>query len=100
MWIRKYDFNYGRRKMMESVAYGLGAGVLMPLDKLIAAEQDISKAYPDELMSIEMYTKGRIKPGDVVTTDMWQDRNIVSFRCSVRARKSIVLDCGRCTLGG
>lgn len=37
-------------------------------------------------------------PGDVVTTDMWQDRNIVSFRCSVRARKSIVLDGGRCTL--
>lgn len=66
MRIRKYDFNYGRRKMMESVAYGLGAGVLMPLEKLIASEGEISKAYPDELYSIEAQTKGKIKVGDYV----------------------------------
>ena len=67
MRIKKYDFNYGRRKMLESVKYGLGAGVLMPLDKLYAAGgQDVSKAYPEELFSIEAQTKGKIKVGDYI----------------------------------
>jgi acyl dehydratase len=39
-----------------------------------------------------------VYPGDTLTTDMWQDRNIVSFRCSVKARDSIVLNNGKCTL--
>jgi acyl dehydratase len=37
-------------------------------------------------------------PGDVVTTEMWQDRNVVSFRCSVRSRGATVLNNGCCTL--
>ncbi|SEP89440.1 Protein of unknown function [Solimonas aquatica] len=70
MRIRKYDFNYGRRKMMESVAYGLGAGVLMPYDKLLAKEiDDIGKAYPDELLSVEAQSKGKVKVGDYITKD-------------------------------
>lgn len=39
-------------------------------------------------------------PGDVLTTDMWQERNIVSFRCTVKERKTIVVDNGQCTLAG
>ncbi|MGQ0620839.1 MAG: DUF1329 domain-containing protein [Panacagrimonas sp.] len=70
MRIRKYDFNYSRRVFMEKVATGAGAGVLAPLWPTIAhSADDISKAYPDELLSIEMYTKGKIKPGDVITKD-------------------------------
>ncbi len=38
-------------------------------------------------------------PGDIVTTEMWQDRNIVSFRCKVNARNAVVINDGRCTLG-
>jgi acyl dehydratase len=49
---------------------------------------------------VEARLAGPVFPGDVVTTDMWQDRNIVSFRCSVRARRTVVLDGGRCTLVG
>jgi acyl dehydratase len=41
-----------------------------------------------------------VYPGDTLTTDMWQDRNIVSFRCSVKARNSVVLSNGKCTLAG
>ncbi|MEX2126307.1 MAG: MaoC/PaaZ C-terminal domain-containing protein [Woeseia sp.] len=41
-----------------------------------------------------------VYPGDTLTTDMWQDRNIVSFRCSVKARNSVVISNGRCTLAG
>ncbi len=39
-------------------------------------------------------------PGETVTTEMWQDRNIVSFRCRVKARDAIVIDNGKCTLSG
>jgi acyl dehydratase len=37
-------------------------------------------------------------PGDVLTTEMWQDRNIVSFRCRVRERDTVVINNGKCTL--
>lgn len=37
-------------------------------------------------------------PGDELTTEMWQDGNVVSFRCLVRARNTVVVDHGRCTL--
>jgi hypothetical protein len=68
MRIRKYDFDYSRRSFIEKVATGAGAGVLAPLWPTIAnSADDISKAYPDELLSIELYTKGKIKPGDVIT---------------------------------
>ncbi len=39
-----------------------------------------------------------VLPGDTITTDMWQDGNIVSFTCSVRERDALVLRNGRCTL--
>jgi acyl dehydratase len=41
-----------------------------------------------------------VYPGDVITTEMWQDRNVVSFRCRVKARDVIVIDNGKCTLVG
>jgi acyl dehydratase len=39
-----------------------------------------------------------VLPGDTITTDMWQDGNIVSFRCAVKKRDSVVLRNGKCTL--
>jgi acyl dehydratase len=39
-----------------------------------------------------------VYPGDIITTDIWQDRNIVSFRCRVRARNVVVISNGKCTL--
>lgn len=52
------------------------------------------------IKGIEARLAAPVFPGDVVTTDMWQDRNIVSFRCYVRARAAIAVDGGRCTLAG
>jgi hypothetical protein len=66
MRIRKYDFDYGRRMLLQKAAMGAGAGVLAPLWPLIASGADSSKAYPEELTSIEAYTKGKIKVGDAV----------------------------------
>ena len=39
-----------------------------------------------------------VYPGDVLTTDMWQDRNVISFRCYVKGKEPMVLDNGKCTL--
>jgi uncharacterized protein DUF1329 len=70
MRIRKYDFNYGRRALLQKAAVGASAGVLAPLWPLIANSADnVAKAYPDELLHIEAYTKGKVKPGDTITAD-------------------------------
>jgi acyl dehydratase len=39
-----------------------------------------------------------VVPGDVITTDMWRDGNVVSFRCTVKERDTIVLRNGKCIL--
>tara|TARA_R110000850_G_scaffold70053_5_gene155332 strand:+ start:5480 stop:6877 length:1398 start_codon:yes stop_codon:yes gene_type:complete len=66
MRIRKYDFDYSRREFAKKVAMGAGGGILAPLWPTIANSGDVSKAYPDELTSIELQTKGKIKPGDTL----------------------------------
>ncbi len=67
MIVRRYSHDFSRRKFLADAARGvLGTGVLMPLARAIAETGDTSKAYPDELLSIEGYTKGRIKTGDYI----------------------------------
>ncbi len=39
-----------------------------------------------------------VMPGDTITTDMWQDGNVVSFSCTVKERDAVVLRNGKCTL--
>lgn len=39
-----------------------------------------------------------VLPGDTITTDMWQEGNIVSFQCSAKERGAVVLKNGKCTL--
>jgi len=69
MLIRKYDAGYSRRWFLERTAAGaLAAGVLSPLWPKIA-QGKTEGAYPDELTSVEMYTKGKVKVGDVLTAD-------------------------------
>src|SRR3546814_16562602 len=45
------------------------AGVLMPVWDAIAQTGDAGKAYPDELRSIEGYTRGKLKSGDFISAD-------------------------------
>lgn len=45
------------------------AGVLRPLWDTLAATGDIAKVYPDELLSIEEYTRGQISSGDLISAD-------------------------------
>jgi hypothetical protein len=65
MHIRKFDRGYTRRKLLSDASRGvLAAGILAPLWEVLAADGDASAAYPDELLSLEGYTKGLIKTGD------------------------------------
>jgi hypothetical protein len=67
MRIRRYDFDFSRRSFMDKMAKGVGTlGVTAPMWSVAAQNGEISKAYPDELMSIEMFTKGKIKTGDYI----------------------------------
>ena len=67
MKLLRYDAGYSRRKFLADASRGvLSTGVLMPLHEAIAKTGEVSKAYPDELLSIEGYTKGRIKTGDFI----------------------------------
>lgn len=68
MRIRKFHHDYSRRKFLRDAGLGvLSTGVLAPLGKTMADTGEISKAYPDELLSIDAYTKGKIKTGDEIT---------------------------------
>ena len=70
MRIRKYDFDFSRRFFMEKSARGVAsAGVLTALWPEICRTAEINKAYPEELLSIEAFTKGRVKVGDVIDAD-------------------------------
>ena len=70
MIIKKYDHNYSRRLFLDRMAKGtMAAGVLTPLWPLISQAADITKAYPEELLSIDAYTKGKIKTGDYITAE-------------------------------
>jgi hypothetical protein len=68
MRIARYGPGYSRRRFLEKLTSGvIAAGVLVPLAQAVAAYGDISAAYPDELLSIEGYTRGAIKTGDEIS---------------------------------
>jgi acyl dehydratase len=52
------------------------------------------------IASLDARFSSPVYPGDVISTEMWQDRNIISFRCLVKARDVTVIDNGKCTLAG
>jgi hypothetical protein len=65
MKLLRYTDGWTRRHFLEQSAKGIcAAGVLSPLWTAIAETGTCEAAYPPELLSIEAYTKGRLKPGD------------------------------------
>ncbi len=70
MHIRKYDREFSRRHFLRLSAMGVAsAGVLGPFWEAFAQTGDGSQAYPDELLSIDAYTQGKLSVGDVITAD-------------------------------
>src|SRR5882762_2554338 len=67
MRLLRYDRGYSRRVFIGKLAQGIvAAGVLMPLAKAMAAG-DSARAYPEELLSIDNYTRGRIASGGEIS---------------------------------
>lgn len=56
-------------------------------------------AYDHTLISgMDARFSSPVLPGDTLTTEMWQDGNVVSFQCRVRERNVVVIKNGKCTL--
>jgi len=63
----KFDKTFTRRHFLKTMSSGIvTSGVLAPLWNVIAATGDISRAYPDEALSIEHYTNGKVRVGGVL----------------------------------
>jgi hypothetical protein len=66
----KYTDGWTRRHFLEQTAKGIfAAGVLSPLIDVIGGDGNCEAAYPPELLSIELYTKGKLKTGDVLNAE-------------------------------
>ena len=66
----KYREGWTRRHFMRQLAKGIvAAGMLAPLFDVIGRNGDCAAAYPPELLSIEAYTKGKLKAGDVLNAN-------------------------------
>jgi hypothetical protein len=65
--ITKFDKGFTRRHVLEGIGKSaLFAGSLAPLWDIIARDGDISKAYPEETLSIELMSGGAVKPGGMI----------------------------------
>ncbi len=70
MKLLKYGEGWTRRHFLEQTAKGImAAGVLAPLWQVIGNTGTCEAAYPPELLSIEAYTKGKLKIGGVLNAD-------------------------------
>ena len=70
MHLLKYPDGWTRRHFLEQMARGvMAAGVIAPLWEVIGSTGSLEAAYPPELLSLEAYTKGKLKPGDVLSAE-------------------------------
>src|SRR5690349_3894411 len=58
-----------RRAFLKKTGSWAGAGLLQPVLSLVEAGKCLAAAYPDEVLSVEKFTKGKIKPGAVISKD-------------------------------
>jgi Protein of unknown function (DUF1329) len=70
MHLTKYTEGWTRRHFLEQVSKRVfAAGVLSPLMDVIGRNGNCEAAYPPELLSIEAYTRGELKAGDVLSAE-------------------------------
>lgn len=53
---------------------------------------------PDLIASFDVRFTAPVYPGELLVTEMWDDGDVISFRCRALERDVIVLDNGRCGL--
>lgn len=64
-----YSDYWSRRGFLKTVGAFIGAGMLQPVLGLIDAGKTVEAAYPEEVLSIDKYTKGAVKTGMVISKD-------------------------------
>lgn len=65
--LRRFDRDFSRRAFIEATGRGLlRAGVFGSAWAAFLRTGSVAAAYPDELLSIEAYTRGKLKAGDVI----------------------------------
>ncbi len=70
MRLLKYTDGWTRRHFLEQSARGImAAGLLAPLFSVLADTGSCEAAYPPELLSIEAYTKGKLKAGQELNAE-------------------------------
>ena len=80
MHLMKYTDGWTRRHFLGQVGKGVfAAGVLSPLIDVIGRHGTVEAAYPPELLSIEAYTKGKLKPGHVLNAENVETANMVAM---------------------
>lgn len=55
-----------RRRLLKTAATFAGAGILQPVLPLVGAGKTAEAAYPEEVLDIDQYTKGRVKVGTII----------------------------------
>jgi len=65
----KSSYSVNRRQFIKAGAAFAGAGMLQPVLSLLASGKGIQLAYPDEVLSIEKYTNGKVRPGQIISKD-------------------------------
>lgn len=61
--------DWTRRDFLKTAGMMAGAGYLKPLFSLVSEGKSIAGAYPEEVLHIEQYTKGKVKPGMIISKD-------------------------------
>lgn len=64
--IKQFDRQYVRRQFLKKTAGLAVGGLLMPVWKAMASNGDFTAAYPDELLSIDEYSGGKLSAGDYI----------------------------------
>jgi hypothetical protein len=68
--LQRFDRGHARRTFLANTAKGLlRAGVFGSAWAAFGRGGSVAAAYPDELNAIEEYSRGRLKPGDVISRD-------------------------------
>jgi acyl dehydratase len=53
---------------------------------------------PERLKSMQLRFSAPVFPGETISTEIWVDGSIVSFRSKVKERDLVVINNGKCTL--
>jgi acyl dehydratase len=59
----------------------------------------VAKYDPTKITGFDVRFSAPVFPGETISTEMWVDGPVVSFRSKVKERDLVVLNNGKCTLG-